>query len=74
MPADEWIDEWAPEGLDWEHLVDAYPLPMLAAAGVAGFWLGRYHGRAVLTAFAAFAGRQLGELVDREMHSGAGTS
>lgn len=71
---DQWVDEWSPEGLEWEHLVREYPLPALAAAAAFGFWLGRHHGRQILTAFAAYAGRQLGEFVDREVHTGAGKS
>lgn len=71
MHAEEWVDEWAPPGLDWEYLVDEYPIPAVLAAGVAGFWLGRCHGRQILAAFAAYAGRQLEDLVEQEVRSGS---
>lgn len=52
------IDEVVPEGVEWERLVRTYPMPALAAAAAAGFWLGIRHGRALITAFGAFASRQ----------------
>lgn len=73
MTAEGWIDEWAPPGLDWQYLASEYPIPAALAAAAAGFWLGRFHGREILGAFAAYAGRQLEELVEREVRAGAGT-
>lgn len=64
--AHELVDEWAPQGLDWEHLVREYPVPSLAAVAVGGFLLGRHHGPEILTAFAAYAGRQLEQMVQQE--------
>jgi len=70
--ADRVIDEVMPEGVEWERLVRAYPVPALALAAAAGFWLGVRHGTALVAAGGAFASRQasrglreaLGEDVD----------
>lgn len=72
--AERVIDEVMPEGVEWERLVRAYPLPALTAAAAAGCWLGLRHGRALLAALGAFASRQaargvreaLGEELDLE--------
>lgn len=52
---DEAVDEVLPGEVDWEHLVRSYPLPALAVAAAAGFWVGIRHGSAVVAAASAFA-------------------
>lgn len=52
------IDEVVPEGVEWERLVRTYPLPALALAAAAGYWLGVRHGSALLAAGSAYASRQ----------------
>lgn len=58
------VDELLPGEFDWERLVRTYPAPALLLAAGGGFFLGRYHGRAILAALGAFAA---GEVVD-EVH------
>jgi hypothetical protein len=48
------LDEILPEGLEWERLVRTYPIPALLLAAAGGFFLGRRHGPAILTAVSAF--------------------
>jgi len=73
--AERVIDEVMPEGVEWERLVQTYPLPALAAAAAAGFWLGLRHGRALLAAAGAFASRQAArgvrEVLGEELDLGA---
>lgn len=52
------IDEVVPEGVEWERLVRTYPLPALALAAAAGYWLGVRHGSALVAAGSAYASRQ----------------
>lgn len=47
-PADELVDDLLPAELDWRYLARAYPVPVLAAATVGGFLVGRRHGRELL--------------------------
>jgi len=49
------FDELLPEELEWRRLAARYPLSALAAAALAGFWLGREHGAEVLSALGNFA-------------------
>jgi hypothetical protein len=56
---DEIVDELVPAELDWERLVVTYPLPALALAALGGFWLGRRHGREILSAVSTFAAAQV---------------
>lgn len=56
--AERVIDEVMPEGVEWERLVRTYPLPAVAAAAAAGFWLAVRHGGALIAALGAFASRQ----------------
>ena len=57
--ADELIDDLLPENLDWRELVCSYPLPALILSGLAGFFLGRRHGAAILEALSDFASREV---------------
>ena len=56
---DELVDELVPAELDWERLVVSYPLPALALAALGGFFLGRRHGREILSAVSTFAASQV---------------
>ena len=56
---DELVDELVPAELDWERLVVTYPLPALALAALGGFFLGRRHGREILSAVSTFAAAQV---------------
>lgn len=57
--ADELIDDFLPESLDWRGMVRTYPIPALLASGLGGFFLGRRHGPAILEAFSSFAAREV---------------
>ena len=56
--ADDLVDELLPESLDWRYMVQQYPLPVLFLALLAGFFLGRHRGHALLGAFGSFAARE----------------
>jgi hypothetical protein len=64
------LDSVLPEGLEWEHLVRAYPAPALAVAALGGFLVGRAYGPEILEAVSSFAAaevaRNVGLLLDRE--------
>ena len=62
--ADQFVDEVAPEELDWRELVRRYPVASLAVAALGGFVLGRSRGRAIVAALGAYAG----DLVAREVN------
>lgn len=62
--ADQWVDEVAPEDLDWRRLVQRYPIAALAVAALGGYVLGRKRGRAIVSALGAYAG----DLVAREVN------
>ncbi|HEX3553209.1 MAG TPA: hypothetical protein VIA62_08270 [Thermoanaerobaculia bacterium] len=68
---DELVDELVPAELDWERLVESYPLPALALAALGGFFLGRRHGREILAAISTFAAAQVsanvGHILGREL-------
>ena len=68
---DELIDELVPAELDWERLVVTYPLPALALAALGGFWLGRRHGREIVSAVSTIAAVQVSanvrEILGREL-------
>lgn len=57
--ADELLDDVLPEAVDWRRWVARYPVPVLLAAAVGGFFLGRRRGKAVMTAAVAFAADRL---------------
>jgi hypothetical protein len=61
--ADELLDELLPAALDWRHLVSKYPHACVAVAAVAGFWLGRSRGGALITALGGYVAGELGETV-----------
>ena len=69
--ADDLIDELLPEEVDWEHLVRSYPLPALALAAAAGFWLGSTRGPTVLSAMTGWAAgemtRRVNDLVGQDL-------
>lgn len=58
------VDDLAPEGLDWERLVRAYPIPALLLAAAGGFLLGRTRGPEILAAVAGFASEELARNVN----------
>ncbi|HEX9945680.1 MAG TPA: hypothetical protein VGG03_27030 [Thermoanaerobaculia bacterium] len=62
---DELIDEFVPEGLDWERLVVSYPVPALVLAAVGGFLLGRSHGSEILSAVSGFAAAEVSRNVSQ---------
>ena len=68
---DEIVDELVPAELDWERLVVTYPWPALALAALGGFFLGRRHGREILSAVSTFAAAQVSanvhEILGREL-------
>jgi len=68
---DELVDELVPAELDWERLVVTYPLPALALAAIGGFFLGRRHGREILSAVSTYAAAQVSanvhEIIGREL-------
>jgi hypothetical protein len=68
---DELVDELVPAELDWERLVVTYPLPAMALAAIGGFFLGRRHGREILSAVSTFAAAQVSanvhEIIGREL-------
>lgn len=39
--AEEFLDELMPPEVDWRRWVRRHPIPSLAAAAAAGYWLGR---------------------------------
>ena len=68
---DSIVDELVPAELDWERLVVTYPLPALALAAIGGFFLGRRHGREILSAVSTIAAVQVSanvrEILGREL-------
>jgi hypothetical protein len=68
---DALVSELMPEGLDWERLVQTYPLPALALAALGGFYLGFRHGPEILTAVSGYAAaelsRNVGEILGQEL-------
>jgi hypothetical protein len=63
-PADEVMDELMPAELDWQVMVEKYPLVALALAALGGFVLGRHHGADILQAFSRFAADTVTEQVN----------
>jgi hypothetical protein len=61
--ADRFVDDLLPEELDWRRMVRSYPLPVLAAAAVGGFLLGRRHGDEIVAALRAFVDREVSKNV-----------
>lgn len=57
--ANDLIDQFVPDGFEWESAVKDYPWPALALAAVGGFMLGRNRGTLVLGALATFAAAQV---------------
>jgi 1,4-dihydroxy-2-naphthoyl-CoA synthase len=60
---DDLVDEILPEGLDWQRLVRAYPLPALLVAAVGGFLIGRSHGPSIVSAVSGFAAAEISKNV-----------
>jgi hypothetical protein len=67
---EELVDDFMPEGLDWERLVRKYPWPSLALAAVGGYLLGRRHGPAILAALSAFAAGEFSRNVSEVLGRG----
>lgn len=69
--ADEIIDELMPEQVDWERLVRTYPLPAMALAAAAGFYLAVARGPVVVSAITGWATgemtRRVNEMVGEEL-------
>lgn len=69
--ADDIVGELMPEEVDWEHLVRSYPVPALALAAAAGFWLGATRGPTVLSALTGWAAgemtRRVNDLVGQDL-------
>jgi hypothetical protein len=57
------LDEILPEGLEWERLVRTYPIPAVLLAAIGGFFIGRRHGPAILTAVSSFAAAEVSKNV-----------
>jgi hypothetical protein len=57
------LDGLLPEGLQWQDLVRAYPLPSLALAALGGFLVGRSHGPAIVNAVSTFAAAEVAKNV-----------
>ncbi len=71
---DELLDELLPESFDWRYMVRTYPLTALAVAATGGYWLGRRHGPAVVSAVSAFAVREVTTQLDAVLGSRLGAS
>ena len=69
--ADAIIDELLPEQVDWERLVRSYPLPALALAAAAGFYLAVSRGPVVVSAVTGWAAgemtRRVNDLVGEDL-------
>lgn len=63
--ANRLIDQIVPEELDWIGLVRSYPIPAIAVAAMAGFFVGRVHGARLLEAASEIADRRMQETADR---------
>jgi hypothetical protein len=57
------LDSVLPEGLEWQELVRAYPVPALALAALGGFLVGRAHGPAIVSAVSSFAAAEVAKNV-----------
>lgn len=68
--AEEWLDEWLPEELDWEYLVSTYTGPALVAAAAGGFLLGYRHGAEIVGAVVDHLGRRVAEMADQVLEEG----
>jgi hypothetical protein len=66
--AEELIDELVPEGLEWERLVVRYPIPALLVAAAGGFFIGRRHGREIVSALSAFVSSELSRNVNQLLY------
>lgn len=69
--ADRILDELLPEQVDWERLVRSYPLPALALAAAAGFYLAVSRGPVVVSAVTGWAAgemtRRVNDLVGEDL-------
>ncbi len=62
---DDLLDEVLPEELEWERLVQTYPLPALAVAAAVGVLLGLTHGRTIVSAVSAYLAAQVSRNVSQ---------
>jgi hypothetical protein len=53
LDPDSVLDSLIPTAIDWRQTVRQYPLVSVAALGLAGFFLGRAHGGAIVRGLAA---------------------
>ena len=58
------VDDLLPEELEWEEVVRTYPLCSLALVALGGFFIGRKHGRAIVSAFSDSATERVTSLVN----------
>ncbi len=63
-PADRFVDELMPEGVEWRRLVQTYPHVALGVAAAGGFLLGRQRGLALLGALSGFVVHEVGRNVE----------
>lgn len=60
---DEVVDDLLPAELEWRRLVQTYPLPILTAAAVGGFFVGRQKGPELVSALSSFLTQRVSENV-----------
>ena len=62
------LDSLIPTAIDWRKTVHRYPVTSVVAVGLVGFFLGRMHGRAIVsglgTATSAAVMKQLSEVFE----------
>ena len=59
--ADEIIDELVPDEVDWRAVVTSYPKLSVSLVALAGFWLGRTRGRAIVAGVTGMAADAVNE-------------
>ena len=62
--ADEIIDELVPAEVDWKAVVTSYPKLSVSLVAVAGFWLGRTHGRKIVSGITGLAAETVNESIN----------
>ena len=62
--ADEIIDEFVPQEMDWRSIVGSYPKLSVTVVAAAGFWLGRTRGRAILAGVTGMVAETVNESIN----------